>query len=155
MLDVECGEPELGIDHLLEALEIDRAVGDSWGMALDQINLAGARLAAGHAERAYDDLREVVDDTVSLNDVDLTIALIELLATLLAELGDSQRSARLYGASETMRAQADLPRPDPDTAFMAPSLSKARAALKESAWSDHVEAGRSLSAEDAIAEGIR
>ncbi len=154
-LEVECGKPERGIDQLLEALEIDHEMGDSWGMAVDQINLAAARLAAGHAERAYDDLREVVDDTLSLNDVDLTIALIELLAIVLAELGDGRRSARLYGASETMRAQANLPRSDPDTAFMAPSLSKARAALKESAWTDQVEGGRSLSAEDAIAEATR
>jgi hypothetical protein len=90
-----------------------------------------------------------------VNDIDLTIGLIELLAMLRAELGDVHTSARLYGSSETMREQANLPRPPPDAAHLNRSLSKVRTTVSEDVWSSYVNEGRLLSREDAIADGIR
>lgn len=154
LLELESDQPMPAIEHLLEAMAIDKQLGNAWGVAVDQVNLVAARLVAGQVEQGYDDLCNVVDDAVSLQDVDLTINVIELLAALLSELGDSRRAARLLGAAETMRQQSDLPRVDPDTKLLERSLAKARAALGAVSWADHVEAGRSLSAEDAIKEGV-
>jgi hypothetical protein len=95
-----------------------------------------------------------VDVAVSLNDVDLTIAIIELMAMLWAEMGDARRAARLSGTSETMRKQADLPRPPLDEVLLASSLAKVKPLLLEADWASHVHDGRALSAEAAIAEGI-
>ena len=91
---------------------------------------------------------------LSLNDIDLTIKVVELLCLLLAELGDARRAARMFGASETMRQQADLPRPDPDAALLERPLAQAQSSLGPAAWANHVQAGRLLSAKDAIEEGI-
>jgi hypothetical protein len=89
-----------------------------------------------------------------LNDVDLTITIIELLAMLWAEMGDARRAARLTGTADTMREQAELPRPPPDEVLLDASLAKVRPLLDGDAWASHVRDGRALSAEAAIAEGI-
>jgi hypothetical protein len=77
------------------------------------------------------------------------------LAMLWADSGDVHTSARLYGTSETMREQANLPRPPPDAAHLNRSLSKVRSTVSEDVWSSYVNDGRLLNREDAIAAGIR
>ena len=119
------------------------------------MNLAAARLRAGQIDQASYELREASQDALAVNDVDLTISLIELLAMLRAESGDVRTSARLYGTCEAMREQAILPRPAPDAAHLNRSLSKVRSMVPEDVWSSYVNEGRLLSREDAIAEGIR
>ena len=89
-----------------------------------------------------------------MNDIDLTIGLIEQLAMLWGESGDIRRSARLFGASEAVRAEANLPRPPPDVAHLSRSLAKNRSKVSEDVWSSYINEGRLLSGEAAIAEGI-
>jgi hypothetical protein len=96
----------------------------------------------------------VAADAFALNDVDLTISMIEMLAAVAAESGDAVRAARLLGTSETMRDQAALPRPGPDTEVLDRFLTKARSALDDSSWQRHVAEGGRLSAEEAVAEGL-
>jgi hypothetical protein len=122
---------------------------------VDRVNLAGAYLGARRPDRAYSELQDVAVDVLSLNDVDLTINLIEMLAAALAEMGDAPRAARLLGTAETMREQADLPRPAPDATLLEHTMAKVRITVDESTWDGHVEDGRSLSAEAAIAEGLQ
>ena len=50
---------------------------------------------------------------MAVNDIDLTIGLIELLAMVRAEDGDVETSARLSGTTDAMREQANSPRPRP------------------------------------------
>jgi len=97
----------------------------------------------------------VSHDAMAVNDIDLTISLIEVLAMLRAESGDVRISARLYGTAETMREQANLPRPPADVAHLDRSLSKQRSMVGEATWLSYVGEGRRLSREQAIAEGIR
>ena len=89
-----------------------------------------------------------------VNDIDLTIGLIELLAMVRGEAGDVEMSARLYGTADAMREQANLPRPSPDTAHLNGSLARSRGTVSEEVWATYVNAGRALRAEDAVAEGI-
>jgi hypothetical protein len=137
------------------AVALDRELEDSWAEACDRVNLAAARLRAGEIDQASHELRDVSHNVLAVNDIDLTIGLIELLAMLRAESGDVHTSARLYGMSETMRGQANLPRPPPDAAHLNRSLSKVRSTVREDVWSSYVNEGRLLSREDAIAAGIR
>jgi tetratricopeptide (TPR) repeat protein len=155
VLETDVGAPASAINLFERAVALDRELEDSWAEACDRVNLAAARLRAGQIDQARHELRKVSHDALAVNDTDLTISLIELLAMLRAESGDVQTSARLYGTSETMREQANLPRPPPDAAHLNRSLSKVRSTVREDVWSSYVDEGRLLSRDEAIAAGIR
>jgi len=155
ILETDVGEPTVAIPLLDRAVAIDRHLGDSWAEACDRVNLAAARLLAGEPERADQELGGVAQSALAVNDIDLTINLIELLAMVRAEVGDVSTSARLSGTADTLREQANLPRPPPDATHLSHSLAKSRQAVEEKAWSGYVTEGRAMSPEDAIAEGIR
>jgi predicted ATPase len=155
VLETDAGASQRAIELLTQAVAVDGELGDAWGKAVDRVNLAGAYLGARRPDRAYSELQDVAEDVLSLNDVDLTINLIEMLAAALAEMGDAPRAARLLGTAETMREQADLPRPAPDATLLEHTMAKVRITVDESTWDGHVEDGRSLSAEAAIAEGLQ
>ena len=95
ILAIDVGEPILAIDLFDRAAAVDRELGDSWGEACDRVNLAAARLRAGQIDRADQELRDVAQSAIAVNDIDLTIGLIELLAMVRAEDGDIETSARL------------------------------------------------------------
>jgi predicted ATPase len=155
VLETDAGAYRRAVELLTQAVAVDGELGDAWGTAVDRVNLAAALMRAGTVDGAYRELGDVADDVLSLNDVDLTINLIEMLACVLAELGDAARAARLFGTAETMRGQADLPRSAPDTALLDNCLAQVRVAMDEPTWQHHVDGGRSLSAEAAIAEGLQ
>ncbi len=155
ILEIDAGEPASAIERFNRAVDLDRELGDSWAEACDRVNRAAALLQAGEIDQADQELRDVSQPALAVNDVDLTIGLIELLAMLWAERGEVRQSARLYGTAETMRKQANLPRPPPDEAHLNRALAKNRSKVSESVWLSYVREGRLLSREDAIAEGIR
>ena len=154
VLETDVGAPASAINLFERAVALDRELEDSWAEACDRVNLAAARLRAGQIDQARHELRNVSHDALAVNDTDLTISLIELLAMLRAESGDVETSARLYGTSETMREQANLPRPPPDAAHLNRSLTKVRSTVREDVWSSYVDEGRLLSRDEAIATGI-
>ena len=154
LLEIDVGEPSVAIALFDRALAVDRELGDSWGVACDRVNLAAARLRAGQIDSADQELRNVAQSAIAVNDVDLTINLIELLAMVRAETGDVATGARLSGTAEAMREQANLPRPPPDAAHLDRSLAKVRGTVSEEVWNTYVSEGRALSSDDAIAEGI-
>jgi len=154
VLEIDTGAPRRAIELLSEALEVDSGLEDAWGVAVDRVNLSVAHLAAGQPAEATECLRAVAADAFALNDVDLTISMIEMLAAVASQSGEAATAARLLGTSETMRAQAALPRPEPDTEVLERFLANARSALDEPSWQRHVAAGGRLSAEEAVAEGL-
>ncbi|HWH99036.1 MAG TPA: tetratricopeptide repeat protein, partial [Propionibacteriaceae bacterium] len=154
ILEIDVGAPVAAIDLFDRAVVLDRELHDGWAEACDRVNRAAARISAGQIDGARQDLRDVSSDALAVNDIDLTIGLIELLAMLWGESGDVRRSARLFGTSEAMREQANLPRPPPDSAQLSTSLASNRSKVSEDIWSSYVNEGRLLSREEAIAEGI-
>ena len=154
ILETDVGAPAAAIDMFNRALALDRELEDGWAIACDRVNLAAARIRAGHIDAAYRELREVSPDALAVNDIDLTIGLIEQLAMLWGESGDIRRSARLFGTSEAMREEANLPRPPPDVAQLSRSLAKNRSKVSEDVWSSYINEGRLFSGEAAVAEGI-
>jgi tetratricopeptide (TPR) repeat protein len=154
ILEIDVGAPTAAIDLFNQAIVLDRDLKDQWAEACDRVNRAAARISAGQIDAAHQDLRDVSSDALAVDDVDLTIGLIELLAMLWGESGDVRRSARLLGTSEAMREQANLPRPPPDSAQLSNSLATNRSKVSENTWSSYVNEGRLLSREEAIAEGI-
>jgi tetratricopeptide (TPR) repeat protein len=154
ILEIDVGAPAAAIDLFNQAIVLDRELKDGWAEACDRVNRAAARISAGQIDAGHQDLREVSSDALAVNDVDLTIGLIELLAMVWGESGDVRKSARLFGTSEAMREQANLPRPPPDSAHLRSSLATNRSKVSEDVWSSYVNEGRLLSREEAIAEGI-
>ena len=154
ILEIDVGEPILAIDLLDRALAVDRELGDAWAEACDHVNLAGARLRAGQIDAADQELRSVAGPALVVNDIDLTIGLIELLAMVRAESGDVETGARLSGTADAMRQQANLPRPPPEAALLDRTLAKSRETVSEKIWAAYVSEGRAMSAEDAVAEGV-
>jgi non-specific serine/threonine protein kinase len=155
ILEIDVGEPILAIDLLDRALAVDRELGDAWAEACDHVNLAGARLRAGQVDAADQELRSVAGPVLVVNDIDLTIGLIELLAMVRAESGDVETGARLSGTADAMRQQANLPRPPPEAALLDRTLSKSRETVSEKIWAAYVSEGRGMSVEDAVLEGTR
>jgi hypothetical protein len=153
-LEIDVGRPAAAIDLFDRAAAVDREVGDSWGEACDRVNLAAARLRAGQIDDADQELRNVARSVMAVNDTDLTIGLIELLAMVRAETGNVATSARLFGTAEAMRAEANLPRPPPDAAHLNRSLAKSRRTVSGELWHTYVTDGRAFRGEDAIAEGV-
>jgi predicted ATPase len=154
IVEIDVGSPTVAVDLFDRAFALDRELGDSWGEACDRVNLAAARLRAGQIDGADQELRSVAQAVMAVDDTDLTIGLIELLAMVRAEAGSVEMSARLYGTAEAMREQANLPRPSPDTAHLNRSLAKTRGTVSGEVWDTYVNAGRALSAEEAVAEGV-
>ena len=154
ILETDVGAPADAIDLFNRALALDRELEDGWAEACDRVNLAAARIRAGHRDAAYRELRDVSPGALAVKDIDLTIGLIEVLAMLWGESGDIRRSARLFGTSEAMREAANLPRPTPDAAHLSRSLAKSRSRVSDDVWSSYINEGRLLSAEAAVAEGI-
>jgi tetratricopeptide (TPR) repeat protein len=140
--------------RLREALELDRELGDTWGMAADRINLVGALVQDGRAEEAGRSLSEIARETVALGDIELTVNVLELFATIFAERGDPVRAAHLLGASAAMRARAELPMAAADAALVERSISRVRPA-ELATWDRDVAAGRGYTVDEALAEAER
>jgi tetratricopeptide (TPR) repeat protein len=88
VLEVHDNHPELAIELLEQALAIDMRLGRTWACAVMRANLAGARLRAGRAQAAYGSLREHAAGILAFGDLELTIDVLELLASAFAQLSD-------------------------------------------------------------------
>jgi predicted ATPase/class 3 adenylate cyclase len=154
VLEVDCDAPERAVELLTQAVEVDRELGDAWGEAVDEVNLVAANLRAGRTQAAHDRLCEVAADAIGLGDIDLTINVIELFAAVFGELADAARAARMLGSSAALREQAELPIPAPDAAFLERSTDPLRRTVDPAQWRGEMELGRSLSAQDALAEAL-
>jgi len=154
LVDLDEGEVASAEARLREALALDQELGDTWGMAADRINLVGALVQDGRAEEAGRSLSEIARETVALGDIELTVTVLELFATIFAERGDPVRAAHLLGASAAMRARAELPMAAADAALVERSISRVRPA-ERAAWDRDVAAGGGYTVDEALAEAER
>jgi hypothetical protein len=117
-------------------------------------NLAGALLRAGRAQEAYGSLREHAAGILAFGDLELTIDVIELLASAFAQLGDPPRAAWLLGCAEALREQAGMPRAVPDEDLLAEFTGAARAAVSAAEWDEQYLAGRAVTPAEAVAAAV-
>ena len=141
-------------DHAIELLEralaIDERLGNVWGCAVIQSNMAGALLRTGRAEEAYASLQGQAASIVGLGDIELTIEIIELLASAFSQRGEAGRAARLIGTTEALREQAGMPIREPDAEVLEEFLAPARSLLSADTWEEERRAGRSLNVQEAL-----
>jgi predicted ATPase/class 3 adenylate cyclase len=154
LVDLDEREVASAMARLHEALELDRQLGDTWGVAADRINLVGALVQDGRPADARRSLSEIARETVVLGDIELTVTVVELFATIFAELGDPVRAAHLLGASTAMRLRAELPVAPADAALIERSISRVRP-LEGEEWDRDVAAGHGYTIDDALDEAER
>ena len=150
----ECGRRRRDASHLREALALDEELGDTWGAAADRINLVGVLVDEDRTDEAYRDLRSIARPTVELGDVELTVTVLELFASIFAGQGDARRAARMLGASRAMREKAELPSVGPDAAMLGRHISRVRPS-DGGEWDDDLRAGCGWSVEEALDEADR
>jgi hypothetical protein len=153
-MDVDEDRPASALERLTQALTLDRKLGDDWAVVADQLNIAAALLQLGRTTEAYETARAVADETVALEDPDMTIALLELLAWTFAGLDDARLAARMLGAATALRESADLPIDPPDAALLEKSLRPVRRPGDEAAWAEQMASGARASVDEVLAEAF-
>ena len=140
--------------RLQEALALDEELGDVWGAAADRINLVGVLVHEGRTEEAYRDLRDIARSTVDLGDVELTVNVLELFAAIFACEGDARTAARMLGASQALREQAELPIAAIDAAMLERSIGRVRPA-DGTEWERDLRTGAGWTVDEALQEAQR
>ena len=126
ILEIDVGAPATAIDLFNKAILLDRELKDRWAEACDRVNRAAARISAGQIDAARQDLRDVSSDAAGRGRRRPDHRSDRTAGNALGESGDVRRSARLFGTSEAMREQANLPRPPPDSVHLSRSLSTSK-----------------------------
>jgi hypothetical protein len=122
------------------------------GCAVVQSNLTAAMLRTGRADEAYALLHGQAADMAGLGDIELTIEIIELMASIFSQRGDAVRAAKLLGTAEALREQAGMPIRGLDAELLEQFLAPARDLLSVDQWEQQRRAGRILNVQQALAE---
>jgi predicted ATPase/class 3 adenylate cyclase len=150
--EVGAGHAQQAIELLEQARAIDERLGNVWGCAVIQANLVAAMLRAGRLDDAYASIRGRAAEIVGLGDIELTIDVVELLASVFAQRGDAARAARLTGTAEALREQAGMPIRGPDAELLEEYISVARDLMSTQTWEEHRTAGRARNVQEALAD---
>jgi hypothetical protein len=108
----------------------------------------------GRPAEACRNLSDIARETVALGDVELTVNVLELYATIFADLGDPVRAAHLLGASAATRLRAELPLAEADAALIERSIGRVRPAERED-WDRDVSTGATFTVDEALDEAER
>ena len=111
------GRPALAIVAMEEALAIDRALGDPWAVAVDEINLGAALIRVGDVENGWRVVAGTLPSVVELDDPDLLVLVLECAVTAAGAMGDSRRAILLVAGADRIRAEASVPRTPTDDAL--------------------------------------
>jgi predicted ATPase/DNA-binding winged helix-turn-helix (wHTH) protein len=154
MAELQRGEGELDAAESLyqEALAIGRQYGGPDDIETVLVNLAMTRIGLGASDGVPDKLLEAMEIGEKIDSTWVGADVVEVTAGLSTLLGQCERAARLYGASDAQLARMGFRRQAADQAFLTPLIARAREALGASAFAAAEAAGRILSADAALAE---
>lgn len=134
-----------------EVIAIARDTGDDWSLALCATDKG--RIAWQRAQYARP--RDLFDDSLArattLYDLGAIADALEGLAGALAALGEPDRAARLWGASESLRETHDVVIPAAERDLYDQMVALGRERLDPPAFTTAWDAGRDLSLEQAVA----
>jgi predicted ATPase len=137
-----------------EALSIYRSIGLEWGIALVLCDLGDVAFAQGNHTRAGKLLAESLALSWAQRDRWRAAVTMTVLACLVTEAGNARAAARLLGAAEQFRDIAGAAVLPGLRADYAAALTRTRDVLGDEALQVAWAAGRSLSADLAVAEAI-
>jgi predicted ATPase/class 3 adenylate cyclase len=150
ILETDAGDPGRAARLFEQAIAMEEPTGDVWGPTVSRANLAVALLEDARPSEAFEVLAQVVPVLPQLDDVELTVVVLDALAGTLVRLGDDARAGRAHGAAERLRADAGLPMPEHDRQEVERAVAPGRDRLGASAWRAAVAEGSRLSAEEAL-----
>jgi predicted ATPase/DNA-binding SARP family transcriptional activator/DNA-binding CsgD family transcriptional regulator len=134
-----------------EAVALSREAGDRSLLPLPLTWVGWVALLRGDLERAKALHKESLALTKELGaHKQLALILLEGLACAAGAEGETQRTARLFGATEALREAIGFPLEPALRTLEEPYLGGARSQLEESTWTDAWEEGRAMSVEAAI-----
>jgi CubicO group peptidase (beta-lactamase class C family)/DNA-binding CsgD family transcriptional regulator len=138
------GDAERAETLTTEAVAVLRERGhrDSLPYALD--NLGWAALSRGDPEQANDRFAECLVLCRELNNRMIATQNLEGLACAAGARREDERSARLFGAADTLRGALGYPKDPRDFALQETYLSSARSRLDETAWEAAFAEGRAM-----------
>jgi predicted ATPase/class 3 adenylate cyclase len=151
---LDSGDYSGAVSAAHEAIAADEARDDPWGVAINNSLLVMALLRAEGPARAYEHLAGMAAEAVALEDTELSIAIVELFASALSELGDAVLAARLTGAADRQRETAGMPRSGPDAEHLERSLARGKQLLPPEDWTRAQAAGQRLTIAEAVAEAL-
>jgi tetratricopeptide (TPR) repeat protein len=134
-----------------ESLDIFRQLGDRTGIASLLARLGRSALHQEQYANAQELVWESVQQFVQLGDKRNIIACLEVAAVLAAVRGHSVRAAQLWGATESVRATADMPVSPADRSHDASYLAAVHERLDNARFTAARAEGRALSLDQAIA----
>ena len=149
---MDTGDYAAAADAARRAVVADQALDDPWGVAIDRSNLVTALLHAEGPEVAFRELVEVAPAAVALGDLELSIDVTEIFASVWAAFGDAERAATMLGVADHQRTATGIARTIPDQALLDRFVAPVRAAADPPLWQRAYARGRSLTVEEAIAE---
>ncbi|MGH3146725.1 MAG: LuxR C-terminal-related transcriptional regulator, partial [Rubrobacter sp.] len=146
------GDPRRGRDLLEESLALSREVGYGEGVAwsLDQLGILALR--EDEAGRALELLRGSLEVHRDLGDRWRAASVLEGLAETICVKGHFERSARLFGAAETIREAISAPVPPCERAGLDEGVAVARAGMGGGAFETALSLGRAMTLDQALAE---
>ena len=86
--------------------------------------------------------------------MELTVNVLELFAAVFAGLDDARRAARMLGASQAMRAKAELPIAAVDAAMLERHIGRVRP-TDGTAWDADLRTGAGWTVDEALDEADR
>jgi predicted ATPase/DNA-binding SARP family transcriptional activator/DNA-binding CsgD family transcriptional regulator len=120
------------------------------GLELVLDNLGLAALLQGDHERARTSYEESLVLCKELGNMWIASESLEGMACISAAEGTSERAARLFGATETLREAVGYQQIPEEDAWREPYLAAARSRLDEASWQEAWAEGRAMSMEQAI-----
>ncbi|HEU5143774.1 MAG TPA: adenylate/guanylate cyclase domain-containing protein [Dermatophilaceae bacterium] len=152
-IHLDAGDYTTATNAARTAMVADEALGDPWGVAIDQNILATALLHAEGPQPAYRHLVDIAPSAIALGSVDLSLDVVDNFAAVWAALGDGERAATMLGAADAQRELAGIPRSAPSQAILDRFVGPARRTLDTERWDRAYARGRTISIESAVTEG--
>jgi predicted ATPase/class 3 adenylate cyclase/Tfp pilus assembly protein PilF len=137
-----------------ETLEIDRKLQDKEGQAYSLANLAWATLYQGNHGRARALFRETLELSREMGHKMNIAESLEGMAGVAAAREDAERTARLWGAAQTLREEIGIPVLDAELPLHEHYRAFARSRLDDAAFEAAFEEGRNMAPEQAIAYAV-
>ncbi len=133
-----------------ESLALGRELGDEWGIAISLVNLAAIARRQGDPERARALAQEGLERLWQQGAKREIAECLELLASLAAGAGQMESAARLFGATEALRAALGVELSPTERAAQARALAAVQAALRPAAFDTAWSEGMALPLEQVV-----
>jgi DNA-binding CsgD family transcriptional regulator len=148
------GNLERAMTYFREALDLGQAAGFGWGVLHAQRGLALVARDRGDHRQAAVQFADALTLAHTQRDVASIANVLVHLAVCVGASGSAGAAVRLLGAAEAVRESLDVELSKSERDLVEKMIADAHAALGLNAVAAEWEAGRALSLEQAVAEGL-